>query len=313
MSLKSKLLKFILGEEHANEKSVLNKWKDEAQANLDELKNIAQNQAMIDILKDYKDVDNERAWANIEQAVSPTKMFDFARISKIAAVLVLLLGAIWSFSLFYQNRTDFETLVAYHGSQQSKIDYRDGSVIDLDKTSELKELAFREFNLSGRAYFSVAKDPDNKFVVHTVHGDVEVLGTEFNISSNNVETVVYVKSGKVRVEHEGKAHILNTDEHILLQNGKAVKSDHPMVAPDIWKYYTLKFENHSLHHVLETIAIYYNLKIDWNSNLHKDDACKINTIFHNTSIDAVLKEMEVLAQIKYELKDNKLIIHDYKC
>ncbi len=314
MSLKSKLLNLILGKDQKEEMTMLHKWKDDTQANLDSLKDIAKNQDWMDSLKDYKDVDQDAAWSRIDKAVSPGKVLSIGRVSKIAAAIVLMLGAIWGFSLLTQKGADTNTPMAvYHSDQQAKVYYRDGSVIDMDQKSDLKELAYREFDLSGRAFFSVAKDLGNKFVVHTVHGNVEVLGTEFNISTNHIETTVFVRSGKVRVSHEGNEYILNPNDYIVLQNGSAVKTEQPLVQPDIWKNSTLRFENQSLHHVMEAVSLYYNLKLEWDQKLQKEDACKINTVFQSPNIEAIMKEMKVLVQIQYEIKSNKLIIHDYKC
>jgi ferric-dicitrate binding protein FerR (iron transport regulator) len=43
--------------------------------------------------------------------------------------------------------------------------------------------ARREINLAGEAFFEVAKDPRQPFIIHTSRMDVRVLGTSFNVKS----------------------------------------------------------------------------------------------------------------------------------
>ena len=60
----------------------------------------------------------------------------------------------------------------------------------------------REVILSGEAYFDVVKDKSAPFIVRTESGNIEVLGTEFNIKCYSDETalVTTLVNGKVKFD-----------------------------------------------------------------------------------------------------------------
>jgi transmembrane sensor len=80
------------------------------------------------------------------------------------------------------------------------VELSDGTIIHLNSGSKLRyPINFlkgqkREVFIEGEAYFVVAKDKDHPFVVHADGVGVNVLGTEFNVSSykedNEIKTVL---------------------------------------------------------------------------------------------------------------------------
>lgn len=79
---------------------------------------------------------------------------------------------------------------------------RDGTIVRLAPRSRLRvapEPERREVTLSGRAYFVVAHRPDRPFRVHTTAGDVRVLGTRFDLQTDDRELRVVVAEGRVAV------------------------------------------------------------------------------------------------------------------
>ena len=307
-------MRFLIGNDAVAEKAKLESWQDEANANIEGLKSLTESGNEFQMLRDYQEVDQEQAWQRVENRISSRWSVTFSVMRNIAAVLAFILGAIWVISML--NKTNVSTgepLMTYQSEGHLKIDYKDGSLIELDDKSNLQELGYRQFKLSGRAYFSVAKDTETTFKIHTVHGDIEVLGTEFNVLTSALETNIYVKRGKVLIKHEGSEYILNADDHILLRTGNAEISNHPDVYPGIWRDQEIKFVNQTMHQVMETLAIYYNVRLEWNTTLQSEDACRINTVFQKQKLEDILKEMKILADLQYEIKPGKISIHGFKC
>jgi ferric-dicitrate binding protein FerR (iron transport regulator) len=127
------------------------------------------------------------------------------RASRAAAVITLLILAAGSF-YFWQNRTvTYET--AYGESQRIKLP--DGSFVDLNAHSTLAmsanwpEGANREVLLNGEAFFTVSKKQQQgkpiKFTVHTSDLDVEVKGTQFDVSTRKQQTKVVLSEGSVQL------------------------------------------------------------------------------------------------------------------
>ena len=314
MSFNYKFLSYILGKDASTEKASLNFWKNEAEANIDNLRYLSKSDDELDILKSYNDVDQDKAWLQIEEKMTPTRVLTFNKLGKIAAILILVLGAVWGFvNMDNFNRGANIALVEYHGNTNSNVEYKDGSHIALDGNSYLQELDYRKFKLDGRAYFAVAKESQKAFTIETPHGEVIVLGTEFNVMSSSLITKVFVKHGQVKVRHEGKDYILNPDDYIELQKGSASMSNRPLVQPDIWKNKELRFENKSFRYVMETLSVYFNMELDWAEGLKVDDSCRINTVFKNQDFKSTIKELQILTQFQYEIKANKIIVRSYKC
>lgn len=104
----------------------------------------------------------------------------------------------------------------------------DGSTVWLNASSNLTYeenfgKKFREVNLTGEAFFDVAKDPSHPFIIHTGVIDVKVLGTAFNIKSypNDANTETSVIRGKVEVtvkNRENTKYYLTPNEKVIVAN-----------------------------------------------------------------------------------------------
>lgn len=78
----------------------------------------------------------------------------------------------------------------------------DGSQVYLNHQSTLsynEDFNPRTVNLIGEAFFKVVSD-ESVFTVSTTHGDIEVLGTEFNVAATSNQVVVDVKKGLVELK-----------------------------------------------------------------------------------------------------------------
>jgi ferric-dicitrate binding protein FerR (iron transport regulator) len=80
----------------------------------------------------------------------------------------------------------------------------DGSAVYLNHNSTIKydkEFDPRTIELNGEAFFTVITD-ESIFLVTTEFGDIEVLGTEFNVKTAANQVEVDVKSGLVELKTE---------------------------------------------------------------------------------------------------------------
>ncbi|MBK7633160.1 MAG: FecR domain-containing protein [Saprospiraceae bacterium] len=99
-------------------------------------------------------------------------------------------------------------LNTYVASDKQDIHLSDGSLIKLDKNSTLKEKAFRNIYLDGRAYFDIATDKSHPFSIQLQHGKITVLGTAFNINTSAKFSQIYVTEGRVKYEYKDTEYIL---------------------------------------------------------------------------------------------------------
>lgn len=117
-----------------------------------------------------------------------------------AAVALLAVGAgLWGIRT---PAVDFATGPA----QVVTIPLADGSVVRLGPRSQLRVVGAnqRRVELSGRAFFAVATDSTQPFVVHTSPGEAEVLGTRFELEARGDSLRLVVVEGRVRLGAAGE-------------------------------------------------------------------------------------------------------------
>lgn len=312
--MKNKLLNFILSEESNEERTVLHNWKNDASANLEGLKSLHDEKDGFEILRDYKEVNTKEAWHFVESQTSSQWTVFSGKLLNVAAILVVVVMALGGlYYMMNSQSVSSDNLMVYKGITSPEITYKDGSNIELDKNSNLKELNYRKFKLDGRAYFAVARDIEHPFTVETHFGTVEVLGTAFNVLTSVNSTNVFVKEGKVKVIYDNKELVLLPGDNLTVSKEGAFLNKNPLIQPDIWKESKITFKNQSFHSVMETIAIYYNIKLEWSENMQPSDNCRINTEFYKSDIESVLKELQILTQFQYKLSANKIVVYSYKC
>jgi len=311
MNINKIISKFILNKDEQEERDVLELWKEESTNNLNALRQSIDISKVSEELTDYQEVDTKAAWQKVEGRIGKkVPVIGFSVYKRIAAVFLLALGSIFVYN-YFTTKTTFDAKT-YTYPEIKDINLNDGSSIILDKNSKLVEKDSRNVTLDGRAYFKIAPDKNNPFTIELMHGKVTVLGTEFNINTSTEKSEIYLTEGKVKYEYNGKSYLMSVGDMIYILNDKVHMVSQPKISPAKWMIKPLKFENQSLHDVMITLAAYYNMEVVFDE-IDKSDKCKINTSFTNENLDQTLREISLLAGMKYEITKNKIIIKTYKC
>jgi transmembrane sensor len=119
-----------------------------------------------------------------------------------AAVLLVATGALATWRGGWPGASrefGFEEMVTGE-NQTVTVALRDGSVMRLAPRSQARirvRDGVREVHLTGRAFFSVAKQRGLPFMVRTQGGDLTVLGTQFDVDARNSDVKLVVVEGKV--------------------------------------------------------------------------------------------------------------------
>ena len=151
----------------------------------------------------------------------------------------------------------------------------DGSVAYLNAGSRLIypsvfDTQKREVLLIGEGFFEITHKNEVPFVVRTNEIEVEVMGTEFNVtaypSDNIIETVLV--SGKVKVRKSG-FHLINS-EYILEPNQRAaynrLEAETKITSVDVMNYVSwhngyLNFDTSDLNRIIKKLERYYDVRI----------------------------------------------------
>ena len=125
---------------------------------------------------------------------------------------------------------------------------------------------WRRVNLSGEGWFEVKRG--EKFKVVTEAGEVEVLGTSFDVLAADTLLRVYCETGKVRVSNRYGSAVLQPGE-ITYCSADGFHTSQAEYAPNFWVQGTVLFDNAPLAMVLAHIEQEFGLEIKTKTNLNR--------------------------------------------
>lgn len=310
-------MKHLLGEANEQEQQQVKKWLADDSSNMTyyvELKKVWDASKQ---LAASSTVDAEAAWERFQNRIEKNKISDVPvrRIGfpwkKIAAAAIIVFGLI-AFQLFYTGKPAKEILVQTQANIL-KDTLSDGSVITLNKNSSIAYNSIfkgktRNITLKGEAFFNVAPDKKKPFIISVNDIQVTVVGTSFNIKSNNGSTEVVVETGVVKVTKNGKTVELRANEKIEVatKDSVLVKEE---VNDKLYNYYRTKefvCDDTPLWKLIQVVNEAYNTTIIIGRNELRD--LRMNTTFNNESLEQVLNVISLTFSIKVIKEGDKIIL-----
>ena len=212
-----------------------------------------------------------RADLPVPVAHTPRPMRFTRMLLRAAAAIAVLACALW---WILPGSGAEAWLVAEANGQHEQVTLPDGSEIWLRKGSALSyphsfAASSREVQLlRGEAYFEVASRLEQPFVVRTSReGErVEVLGTSFQVSASEKNTLVLVRTGRVRFSAPGMPQAIE----LAPGDRVAVPRDHPQAALRTrvenfnelaWRLGALEFQQTPLQQALATLSDYFEIEL----------------------------------------------------
>lgn len=273
----------------------------------------------------------------------------FPRVA-VAASLLLAVGLV----IFFVYRSgkpqaivektvkkDSATLVRHEintTGKEKRLQLPDGSLIVLAHKSEVTYRepfpGNRHVLLSGKAWFKIAKDTLHPFVVTSGNVATTALGTEFSVTalSQSDSVTVRLYEGKVLVKATGKAGTADKKAFLLpgeefVYDGENIKvrkfrlqqaatpeqiiteeleQDNPRVVYDDEEGFYM-FHNQSLESVLKELSALHNAKIIYNKKdiQHIDFTGRYN---RSDSLETILKRIGILNNLTITKTDTAFVI-----
>ena len=293
-------MKHLLGEASPEEEKAVMEWMRESETHQEYYNQFKKIWDQSKALASTSNIDVTRAWEKFQNKISgkhePAKIIEHRRFSwlRIAASVILVAGlGITLFMLINKNNEPTE-MVAQTGQNVLVDTLPDGSVITLNKKSTVTYPSkfkgnTRAIALKGEAFFNVAPDKKNPFIISVNDVQVTVVGTSFNIRSENGNTEVVVETGIVQVTRSGKTVELNAGEKILMaaNDSSATKEK---VSDKLYNYYRTKefvCDETPLWKLVQVLNEAYDSKIIIGRKELNDK--RITTIFYNESLDQILE------------------------
>lgn len=246
-----------------------------------------------------------------------TKRSNRKRYYQIAAVLIpcVVLLSVYLYTLQPQQENG-NFVVEVKAGEKAQVTLPDHSRVWLNSKTKLTYtnglVNAREVTLTGEAFFKVSKDKTRPFLVSMNNLQVEVLGTSFNVKatpgSDLIETSLVEGKVKLSGVNLSQDYYLKPNEKAIYSNSskniQIVSTDNELETA--WKDNKLKFNSEPFKNVITRIEDWYGVKITCNCPKIENDP--ISGTFNNEQLTEVLENFKILYHIKYEMKDENIII-----
>lgn len=250
-------------------------------------------------------------WQSINQRLGNEKKPSMRRLiigAAAVAACIALVMMVMPFNKVQPASVQGE-LVANNSAETSEYVLPDNSYTYLDSKASItfdknNFNTNRVLSLKGQAFFDVEKG--QSFVVKTQHGEVQVLGTTFNVIEEQNNLVVTCYTGKVAVNYKGKSVILlpNEKSDFNLPSFKEtldLKDDMPL-----WVGGLVKFENAALKDVITEIENIYKVEVAIDDSIL--DGQKYTGAIVKNNIEKAMKSVTWPLHLNYSLEGNLITI-----
>ena len=227
--------------------------------------------------------------------------------------------------LIYDNNIDIKELV-YHSlkvpyGKRFNIVFSDGSKAYLNSGSFIRypvkfiEDKKREVFLEGEAFFDVAENKNELFIVNSNGINVEVYGTKFNVRnySEDFNSDIVLVEGSVGINNP------EVSELTILKpgfKGSVNKENFRVTTSKVnTKIYTswidgeVIFRNETFSQILKKLERLYNVTIINNKNESLNEVFNAAINVENENIEQVLEYFNKIYNIEYQIFNNKIIIN----
>ena len=212
-------------------------------------------------------------------------------------------------------KTAFATLKTPKGGQY-RIELPDGTKVWLNAASSLQYPAHfdgdqRKVMLSGEAYFEVAHNTKQPFVVETSRQHLSVLGTVFNINAyeDEEQTTTTLLEGKVALQSKNKM-----EKPILLEPGKQsilMADQFKVIAVDkqdavAWKEGKFVFNGSDIYTVMRQIERWYDVEVTYEGDIA--NVLFTGSLSRFADIRMVAEKLELTREIKLTIQGRRITV-----
>lgn len=193
----------------------------------------------------------------------------------------------------------------------------DGTVVWLNSDTELRfPSTFSNqdrhvYLTKGEAYFDVRKEKERPFIVSTSQGDIQVYGTQFNIS-NYTDTpfsAVLVEGSIGFRSKQGKELLLKPSQKLTVDK---ISQEMNIETVDTslytaWTQHLFVFKEQTLEEIMKSLSRWY----DFTPIFQSDDIRKIRLsgrLYRHEDIRKLLDNYEITTGINFSIEQNNIII-----
>jgi len=189
----------------------------------------------------------------------------------------------------------------------------DGSKVWLNSVSSLRFPAIfdgkqRNVELTGEAFFEVAKITGTPFIVKTNDMNVFVTGTQFNVmayADENYSAATLVE-GSVQVSNISSNITLKPGEQVISNQGSKLSKSTADVEQNIaWKNGLFQFNDTDMRTVMNQISRWYDVSIEYKGSVPEKHFG--GYISRDSKLSQVLKMLEI-SGVRFKIEEKKIIV-----
>ena len=237
-------------------------------------------------------------------------------IGKIAAVAIITLVMTLT-SQYIFNNEDMIPLqkLSVPAGQRINIELADGTVVWLNSRTSIQYPAVfngkeRKVSINGEAYFEVAHNRKQPFIVETPKGQVEVTGTKFYVEaySDNNDFVTSLIEGSVNVTKDDKLITLRPSQMAYLQDGNLRIKEIEDYNVYRWREGLMCFKDKTFAEIMEKFERHYGVTIKIENKEVLNYRCS-GKFRYSDGISYALRVLQKDVKFKFHRDENSNIIH----
>ena len=218
-------------------------------------------------------------------------------------------------------QTGYNTIATPRGGQY-RIILPDGSKVWLNAASSLRfPAAFtgseRTVELTGEAYFEIAKNAEKPFHVRVPSGgtdgkdmDVEVLGTSFNVMAYANEEKIHTTllEGKVKVKRGTLAENLSPGRQAIVdQNTRGMEvADANIEQVVAWKDGLFRFRETDIRELMRQVERWYDVDVVYRTDRGDQDFTGV--VSRSKNVSALLQMLELTGTVHFKIEGKRIIV-----
>jgi ferric-dicitrate binding protein FerR (iron transport regulator) len=186
----------------------------------------------------------------------------------------------------------------------------DGTKVWLNASSSLKYPAVfsdsvRKVEVTGEAYFEVAKDAVHAFIVKTGNNELRVLGTHFNVNAyeDNREIIITLAEGSVKLN--GSVTLKPGEQGAIDLSGKIQTSPADLETALAWKDDQFIFKMAPLEQVMNQVSHWYDARIIYQDNNTEHFNARIP---RGVPVSKLLHLLEATGRVHFKIEDKTITV-----
>ncbi|MCT4588164.1 MAG: FecR domain-containing protein [Carboxylicivirga sp.] len=265
----------------------------------------------------------DQIWRKL-RPIQPKKVYlTFMRYA-VVILLSLLLGGATTYWIFQNHQPEHveDSLYVYSSGSKSISDITlpDGSNVKLNANTKITyaDGQTRKILIDGEATFEVVHDQLRPFIVDCGELQIVDIGTKFNVKHREgdpiVETMLINGVVDLQVDEQKQLRMLPGQKALFFKQDKSIDvmdfDDQEWIS---WSQDRFYFQDVSLEIVLNQLAEWYEVKVEW-----RNKSLKNKEIYYNASRRLDLRSsmdlLHLLVDIDYEIEEHDhvpvtIIIH----